>query len=165
MCEQNRPENSLLKDYNIRPSMMDSHSLTNSNYESHRPMSHIKFASLWTENQGSMDRQARGPTGPRCENFSWSQDLNFLGPCPVRLQFRNFSRSGPVPIFENFLGPGPSWSRISGIFPVLVRSVPRTRTEPLGPGPIGFGPWVPDWKFEIYTVLTLPYVLWFQIEL
>ena len=29
MCEQNQPENSLLKDYNIRPSMMDSRSLTN----------------------------------------------------------------------------------------------------------------------------------------
>ena len=37
------------------------------------------------------------------------------------------------------------------VFPVLVRSGPRTRFEPLGPGPIGFGPWIPDWYFDLST--------------
>ena len=30
-------------------------------------------------------------------------------------------------------------------FPVLVRFGPRTRTEPLSPGPISFSPWIPDY--------------------
>ena len=31
----------------------------------------------------------------------------------------------------------------------LNRTEPQNRTEPLGPGPIDFGPWIPDCKLEI----------------
>ena len=42
------------------------------------------------------------------------------------------------------LGPtGPNRSEISKIVLVLVWSGPKTRTEPLGLEPTGFGPWVP----------------------
>ena len=27
---------------------------------------------------------------------------------------------------------------------------PRTRIEPLGPGPTGFGPWIADYEFDQY---------------
>ena len=41
-------------------------------------------------------------------------------------------------------GPtGPNRSKIFKILLVLVQSGPRTKTEPLGPGPTGFGPWIP----------------------
>ena len=43
------------------------------------------------------------------------------------------NRSESVGDFHNYVGPG------------LVRDLKvfRTRTEPLGPGPISFGPWIP----------------------
>ena len=31
--------------------------------------------------------------------------------------------------------------------PSLLVSGPRTRTKPLGPGPIGFGPWIPGREY------------------
>ena len=63
------------------------------------------------------------------------------------------SRSESVRDFQIFVGPGPV--RDLEFLSVLVRagtgflkffrfwSGPRTRTESLGPGPIGFGPWIP----------------------
>ena len=44
------------------------------------------------------------------------------------------------PRFQNFVGPGPGGSKIRKFFLVLVRFGLSTRTDPLGPGPTGFGP-------------------------
>ena len=63
------------------------------------------------------------------------------------------SRDRPVRIGPTFFGPGPI--RDLEIFPVLVQSGPklqnfagpRTRTEPLGPRPTGFGPLIPAYMY------------------
>ena len=62
---------------------------------------------------------------PRFRNFSWS----WSGP---RFQKFSLSWSELVRDFQNFLGLGPNWYKIS-----------KTRNEPLGPEPIGFGAWIP----------------------
>ena len=50
----------------------------------------------------------------------------------------------PEPGIHGPSGPGILvWSEIFKFLFVLVRSGPRTRTEPLGRGPTGFGPWIP----------------------
>ena len=62
---------------------------------------------------------------------------------------------GPVPGFEIFLGSAPVQSQVSKFFLVLVLKIFRswsgrkTRTEPLGPRPTGFGPWIPDQFYGI----------------
>ena len=53
------------------------------------------------------------------------------------------------PRFQNFVGPGPVRSQVLKLFSVLVQFGLSTRTEPLGPGPTGFGPWIPDKEYKI----------------
>ena len=84
-----------------------------------------------------------------------SEGSIFAGPVSVR-DFKLRGGPGPVRDFWNSLGRCSSWSQISLSFPVLVWSGPRflcfyqdrTRTEPLGLGLTGFGPWIPDHEFE-----------------
>ena len=60
-------------------------------------------------------------------------------------------RSDTVRDFQNFVCPHSVRSEISQIFSVLVRAGSgfRIRTKPLGPGPTGFGPWIPDHHINI----------------
>ena len=86
-----------------------------------------------------------GPSSPVTDRSELVRDFQFfLGPGPVR-RLKFFAGPGPIwPEISNFVlvlvRSGP---RILFIFQALVGSDPKTRTEPLGPGPIGFDPWIP----------------------
>ena len=69
--------------------------------------------------------------------------LNLFGPSPTWFGISNFSRS---------------WSELVLDYhnsPVLVRFGSRTRTEPLGPGPISFGPSILDIKCDDRSISRL----------
>ena len=68
---------------------------------------------------------------------------------------RQIDRSESVRYFQNFVGPGPVQSQVLKFFLVL------------GPGPTGFGPWIPDClvavgKIEKINLLCfgIPHIIW-----